>query len=225
MGGKTGINTQAGKNLVGAFHDPKAVVVDLDFLKTLPAKEYASGLAEVIKCGFIQDREILVLFQQYPQLSDQEWALTEGRAVLRDVVERAIKVKAEVVGSDRLEAGRREFLNYGHTLAHAIEKEEDYKMRHGDAVAIGAVFAAELAHSLGLLSPSDVAQHEELFSSAGLPTTYRGSLAALVEHMRGDKKVRSGQLRFVVLDGIGNPRVKVVTEDRLTQAAKKIGLD
>ena len=224
VGGKTGINTPAGKNLVGAFHDPTAVFCDLDYLSSLPLEDYRAGLAEVIKCGLIRDTEILTLFQENPGLGDPSWALGEGRDVLEQVVERAIKVKADVVGADRMEAGEREHLNYGHTLAHGLEALSGFKLRHGEAVATGSVFAAELAASLGLLSFEEVERHRRLFEGVGLPVTSDQSLGSLADVMLSDKKVRDGNLRFVLLEGIGKPKVRQVRREQLEEPARGIGL-
>src|SRR5690606_35069949 len=140
VGGKTGINTPEGKNLVGAFHPPVGVLCDLAALETVPREDYVAGLAEIIKGGFIADPEILRLIE-----SDPAGAVTPHGAHTRELIERKIRVKAEVVGADLRESGLREILNYGHTLGHAIERAEDYRIRHGEAVAIGLVYAAELA--------------------------------------------------------------------------------
>jgi 3-dehydroquinate synthase len=191
VGGKTGINTGAGKNLVGAFHPPVAVLADTDALAGLPEAEFRSGLAEVVKCGFIADAAILDLLDADPT----------GRAATAELVERAVRVKAEAVGEDLYDTGRREFLNYGHTLAHAIERVEDFGWRHGEAVAVGLVFAAELAGQAGLLPRADVDRHRELVAAMGLPTRYAGDWDRLQAVMRVDKKARGATLRFVVLDG------------------------
>src|SRR6266568_1554342 len=137
VGGKTAINIAAGKNLVGAFHPPAGVLADLGALATLPPGEYVSGMAEVIKAGFIADPAILGLIEQ-----DPAGASAPGGPRERELVERAIRMKADVVAADLREAGRREMLNYGHTLGHAIERAEDYAIPHGEAVAIGMMFAA-----------------------------------------------------------------------------------
>ena len=197
VGGKTGINTAAGKNLVGAFHPPAAVLADPDVLARLPEAEFRSGLAEVVKCGFIADGEILRLLEADPT----------GRHDPAELIERAVRVKAEAVGEDLFDTGRREFLNYGHTLGHAIERVEDFGWRHGEAVAVGLVFAAELAGQAGLLSRDDVERHRSLITALGLPTTYDGDWSALQSVMRVDKKARGASLRFVVLDGLGNPLI------------------
>ena len=151
VGGKTGINTRAGKNLVGSFHEPAGVLCDLALLDTLPREELVAGLGEVVKCGFIRDPVILDLVE-----STDPAELTSDSPVLRELVERAIRVKIDVVVDDLKETGGREVLNYGHTMAHAIERASDYAVRHGEAVAIGSVYVAELApllEAFSLVSP------------------------------------------------------------------------
>jgi 3-dehydroquinate synthase len=197
VGGKTGINTPAGKNLVGAFHPPAAVLADTDVLTGLPEAEFRSGLAEVVKCGFIADAAVLDLLDADPT----------GRRDTEELIARAVQVKADAVGEDLYDTGRREFLNYGHTLAHAIERVEDFGWRHGEAVAVGQVFAAELAGQAGLLSRADVDRHRALVAAMGLPTTYAGDWQRLQAVMRLDKKARGASLRFVVLEGLGKPRI------------------
>lgn len=199
VGGKTSINTGAGKNLAGAFYPPRAVVADLDLLAGLPEAEVASGLAEVAKAGLIADTRILEVIE-----SDPARVLDTTTAEFAEVIERAERVKAGVVGQDPRESGLREVLNYGHTLGHAIERHEGYTWRHGEAVAVGMVYAAELSRLAGRLDDDAVARHRSILSSLGLPTTYRpGQLGALVEAMHRDKKSRGSVLRFVILDAIG----------------------
>nr|WP_283774858.1 3-dehydroquinate synthase [Brachybacterium equifaecis] len=201
VGGKTGINTAEGKNLVGAFHPPIAVIEDLDVLAGLPAHDVAAGLAEVVKGGFIADTGILEIIEKDPRA-----VLDTGSAEFREVLERKVRVKAAIVSRDLTEQGEREFLNYGHTLAHAIERNERYQWRHGAAVAVGMMFAAELAGLAGKLSEDDVDRHRRILTSLGLPTTYRDrQWPKLEETMRRDKKSRAGLLRFVVLDRPGRP--------------------
>jgi 3-dehydroquinate synthase len=197
VGGKTGINTGAGKNLVGAFHPPAGVLADTDVLAGLPEAEFRSGLAEVVKCGFIADGRIIELLDADPT----------GRRDTAELIERSVQVKADAVGEDLFDTGRREFLNYGHTLAHAIERVEDFGWRHGEAVAVGLVFAAELGGQAGLLTRAEVERHRSLVTAMGLPTTYAGDWTTLQGVMRVDKKARGASLRFVVLDGMGNPRI------------------
>jgi 3-dehydroquinate synthase len=201
VGGKTGINTPAGKNLVGAFHEPSAVLVDLAVLDTLPAPELVAGSAEIVKTGFIADPVILERIEAGP-----EAALDPAGPVLPELVERSIRVKADVVAADLRESHLREILNYGHTLGHAIERREEYRWRHGAAVSVGLVFAAELARVAGRLDDATADRHRAVLSSLGLPVGYvAGVLPELVESMRGDKKARAGTLRFVVLDGLAKP--------------------
>src|ERR1700757_1738056 len=201
IGGKTGINTQAGKNLVGAFHQPLAVLVDLATLETLPRNEIVGGMAEVVKAGFIADPVILDLIEADPQA-----ALDPAGDVLPELIRRAIAVKAEVVAADEKESELREILNYGHTLGHAIERRERYQWRHGAAVSVGLVFAAELGRLAGRLDDATAQRHRSILTSLGLPTSYDAdALPQLLEYMAGDKKARAGVLRFVVLDGLAKP--------------------
>ncbi|WP_250289147.1 3-dehydroquinate synthase [Streptomyces atroolivaceus] len=203
VGGKTGINTAEGKNLVGAFHPPAGVLCDLAALDSLPVHDYVSGMAEIIKAGFIADPVILDLVEADPQ-----GARTPTGPHTAELIERSIRVKAEVVSSDLKESGLREILNYGHTLAHAIEKNERYKWRHGAAVSVGMVFAAELGRLAGRLDDATADRHRAVLESVGLPLTYRGDQwPKLLENMKVDKKSRGDLLRFIVLDGIGKPTV------------------
>ncbi|GAB3279756.1 3-dehydroquinate synthase [Parasphingorhabdus pacifica] len=201
IGGKTGINTEAGKNLVGLFHEPSAVMVDLATLESLPTNELIAGMGEVVKAGFIADPAILDLIEADPQR-----AVDPTADVLGELVRRAIQVKADVVASDLKESHLREVLNYGHTLAHAIERRERYKWRHGAAVSVGLVFAAELARLAGRLDDETANRHKNVLDSLGMPTSYDpNALGQLLESMQLDKKSRSGVLRFVVLDGLAKP--------------------
>ncbi|OBF26687.1 3-dehydroquinate synthase [Mycobacterium sp. ACS1612] len=201
VGGKTGINTDAGKNLVGAFHQPSAVLVDLATLETLPRNEIVAGMAEIVKAGFIADPVILDLIEADPQA-----ALDPSGTVLPELIRRAVAVKAEVVAADEKESQLREILNYGHTLAHAIERRERYQWRHGAAVSVGLVFAAELGRLAGRLDDDTANRHRSILASLGLPVSYDAdALPQLLEYMAGDKKTRAGVLRFVVLDGLAKP--------------------
>ncbi|MEU9101754.1 3-dehydroquinate synthase [Streptomyces sp. NPDC048361] len=203
VGGKTGINTAEGKNLVGSFHPPVGVLCDLAALDSLPVNDYVSGMAEVIKTGFIADPAILDLIE-----SDPAGARTPEGPHTAELIERSIRVKAEVVSNDLKESGLREILNYGHTLAHAIEKNERYKWRHGAAVSVGMVFAAELGRLAGRLDDATADRHSAILESVGLPLTYRGDQwPKLLENMKLDKKSRGNLLRFIVLDGLAKPTV------------------
>ena len=215
VGGKTAIDIPAGKNLVGAFHSPAGVLADLITLETLPLADYVSGLAEVIKAGFIADPVILDLVRQDPQ-----GATVPHGAHARELIERAIRVKAEVVSQDLTEKGRREILNYGHTLGHAIERVEGYRFRHGDAVAIGMVYVAELARLAGRLDEPTCQLHRPLLASVGLPTAYpAGVWPALRAAMGVDKKARGARLRLVVLDGLARPSILDDPSEELLQQA------
>ena len=220
VGGKTGINTEAGKNLVGAFHQPVAVLVDLATLQTLPRNELVAGMAEIVKAGFIADPAILDLIE-----ADPEAAVDPSGDVLPELIRRAIAVKAEVVAADERESALREILNYGHTLAHAIERRERYKWRHGAAVSIGLVFAAELGRLAGRLDDATADRHRAILTSLGLPVRYDAdALPQLLDYMAGDKKARAGVLRFVVLDGLAKPgRLEAPDPSLLAAAYSEIG--
>lgn len=221
VGGKTGMNTAAGKNLVGSFHEPAGVLCDLDALATLPRAELVAGLGEVVKCGFIADPVILDLVE-----TTDPTALTAESPVLRELTERAIQVKIEVVVADLKETGGvgghpgREALNYGHTLAHAIERAENYEIRHGEAVALGCVYAAELGRLAGRGTPELVERHRSAFGRVGLPTSYSGaSFDDLHAVMKVDKKSRGSQLRFVVLSAVGAPEILAGPAEEQLRAA------
>ena len=201
VGGKTGVNTSEGKNLVGAFHLPHRVIIDLDTLETLPKNDLVAGMAEVAKYGFIADPWILEALED-PAAIDPKSDLIE------ELVKRSVAIKERVTEVDFKESGEREFLNYGHTLGHAIEHAERYKWRHGAAISIGMVFAAELSMLSGKLSETDLERHRKVLGGLGLPLSYRADRwEQLLATMQRDKKARSGALRFVVLDQIGKPSI------------------
>jgi len=221
VGGKTGIDTAVGKNLVGSFHEPAGVLCDLDLLATLPERELVSGMAEVVKCGFIADPEILALVEKDPAT-----ALDPGSEVLAELVERAVRVKAEVVATDLRETGGaeghpgREVLNYGHTLGHAVETKSGYAMRHGEAVAVGMVYAAELSRLAGRLDDETAARHRAVLASVGLPASAPDTpFDELLSLMRVDKKARGATLRFLVLDGLARPAVLSGPSEELLRSA------
>ena len=224
VGGKTGINTRAGKNLVGSFHSPHGVLCDLVTLETLPLEDVRAGLAEVVKGGFIADPRILELIEIDPSACQDV-----GGPVVRELIERKIRVKARIVAEDLTEAWLRETLNYGHTLGHAIEQAEGYRLRHGEAVGVGMVFAAELAQAAGLIDADLVARHRSVLGSLGLPVTdlwgagVDDRFAQLLDVMRRDKKSRGSLLRFVVLDGLASvTRLEGPPEDLLRTAYLRI---
>jgi 3-dehydroquinate synthase len=199
VGGKTGINTADGKNLVGVFHPPAGVLCDLAVLRTLPAAEWISGLAEVVKAGFIADPAILDLIA-----ADPAGAARPDGARARELIERSIAMKADVVSRDLREAGLREILNYGHTLGHAIEQAEHYQLPHGHCVSIGMVYAAAIGRRSGRLDDATADQHRTILDQLGLPTSYQpDAFPGLLDLMQIDKKSRGSMLRLVVLDGLG----------------------
>ncbi|SES40658.1 3-dehydroquinate synthase [Pedococcus cremeus] len=215
VGGKTGINTPEGKNLVGAFHPPAGVLCDLTTLETLPQHDFVAGMAEVVKCGFIADPVILNLVE-----SDLEGARSAQGPHVRELIERAVRVKADVVAADLRESSLREVLNYGHTFGHAVEQVERYAFRHGAAVSIGMVYVAELARLAGKLDDELVERHRSVLGGLGLPTTYRGDRwPQLLDAMKRDKKSRGSMLRFVVLQGLARPARLEGPDPALLQAA------
>ncbi len=221
VGGKTGINTAEGKNLVGCFYEPVGVVCDLEALSTLPPADLVAGLAEVIKCGFIADPEILTMIE-----SDPASAVRADSLMLRELVERAVSVKARVVTADFRESTStgstvgRELLNYGHTVGHAIERRERFGWRHGDAISVGMVFAAELARLAGRLDPATASRHRAVLSGVGLPTSYPAdAFDDLLHTMALDKKTRGSTLRFVILNGLASAEILTAPDDDLLRAA------
>jgi len=215
IGGKTGINTNEGKNLVGAFHAPAGVVVDLDTLHGLSQMEILAGFGEVVKCGFIGEPEILDTIER-----NVDVATDSTSEEFRRMVELAIQLKARVVSEDFKENGLREILNYGHTLGHAIEYAERFQWRHGAAVAIGMVYAAELGRLTGRLPDAVVDRHRSILTSLQLPISYpTGRWQTLLSVMKRDKKARGALLRFIVLDDIAKPTVLTGPDESLLFAA------
>ena len=206
VGGKTGINTINGKNLVGSFYSPRGVCADLSWLDSLSDRDYAAGLAEVIKTGLIEDTVILDLLNQVTDIST-------ARSISEELIARTVAVKARVVSADFTEGKLREILNFGHTLGHAVEKASGYSMRHGEAVAIGLHYAIILSEDHLGLDPHVLPQVLDLLRKFGLPTHLaRGQYSwdSIAQLMKGDKKARSGQLRFI---GITSPGVPAWIED------------
>ena len=219
IGGKTGINSEYGKNLIGAFHSPKKVIIDSTWLKSLPNRDIAAGLAEVIKTGFIADASILEMMKSFEIDRDRE-----NTQVLDQLIEKSVAVKARVVSADFKESYEREVLNYGHTLGHAIERYSKYSLRHGEAISIGLVFAAHLSAVHCGLSASDVSLHEELLSKIGLPTSFDRSAFTQLHALMGiDKKTRGNSLRFVGLSAIGKTqRIEGLNVEELSSVYEKI---
>ena len=215
IGGKTGINLAAGKNLVGAFHQPLVVVADITALDTLPARELRAGMAEVVKCGFIRDPVILEMIE-----TDAEAALDRAGDVLVDLVRRAVTVKARVVAADTHELGERALLNYGHTFGHALETLTGYtRYRHGEAVGIGMRYAARVAELAGVGEDGLEVRTVGLLERLGLPTTCAPlDTEAVFATMWRDKKVRDG-LRLVLCERPGQARVAAAPDRALLEQA------
>ncbi len=206
IGGKTGFNLAAGKNLVGAFHQPEAVLIDVATLTTLPEREYLAGLAEVIKYGAIGDAAFLDWLAEH-----RGPLLNREPAALEQAVARSVEHKIRVVEADEREAGRRALLNFGHSFGHAIESQTAYaRFLHGEAVAIGMALAAELSARLGMLPSADAVRLTELIAAFGLPTRVPDDLAAgdLIERMRLDKKNLAGRFRLVLLNALGDACIR-----------------
>jgi len=203
VGGKVGVNLKAGKNLVGAFYQPRFVLCDLDTLKTLPKREFRAGLAEIIKYGIIYDAK---LFQRLERALPK--ILKRDPKILAEVVARCCEIKAEVVGQDETETGLRAILNFGHTIGHAIEAISGYgKFLHGEAISIGQIAAAKISAELLGLSKTEVERIAKLFQAAGLPTKIKLNSAQrekLFDAMRLDKKVSGGEIKFVLAEKIGS---------------------
>jgi 3-dehydroquinate synthase len=219
IGGKTAINSDFGKNLIGSFHSPVAVIIDPIWLQSLSDRDFSAGMAEVIKCGFIADPKILEIASD----TNLEQLRADGSRVI-DLVYRAVKVKAQVVSADFKETFEREILNYGHTLGHAVEIHSKFKLRHGEAVAIGLVYAAELASARSLISSEILAMHRDLLTNLNLPITYdRAAWTTLRPILALDKKSRGATIRFVTLTGLGSTsRLEDLTSDELDAAYERI---
>jgi len=201
VGGKTGVNHPGGKNLIGAFHQPKAVLADTDTLQTLPLRELRAGLAEVIKYGLICDAGFFAWLEEHlPAL------LARDPQALAHVIRRSCEIKAQIVGRDEREAGERAWLNLGHTFGHALESATGYtRWLHGEAVGAGLLMAASMSRECGLLTADDVERVRKLLDAAGLPTSASDLTAQVVlDHMRIDKKVQGGRIRLVLLRSIGS---------------------
>ena len=219
IGGKTGINSEYGKNLIGAFYSPITVLIDLHWLSTLSDRDFAAGLAEVLKSGFIADSQIVEL------LRDKEISeVRSNTALTLELISRTVSVKAKVVSGDFRESFDREILNYGHTLGHAIELQSKFSLRHGECVSIGLVFAAELANQVGVLSNEIANLHKEILKRLGLPVSYKLEVwPELRASMSIDKKSRSGSLRFVAISELGKTlRIESPSESDLLAAYERL---
>jgi 3-dehydroquinate synthase len=223
VGGKTGINSSYGKNLIGAFHSPISVIIDPSWLATLSDRDFAAGMAEVVKCGFIDDAKILELVD-----GKNVSSIRSNASLVAQLIERSITTKAKVVSADFKESELREILNYGHTFGHAIERVSDYAIRHGEAVSIGMIFIAELSLAQGLINEELLERHRSVLRSLGLPVSLSnipgaGNWESLFSAMSLDKKARGASIRFVALKEIGEcTRIEGVTEEELKSAYEKV---
>jgi 3-dehydroquinate synthase len=217
VGGKTGINHPLGKNLIGAFHQPSLVVIDVDVLDTLPQREFIAGMAEVIKCAFVADASFVAWLEV-----NLEALLARNKTALDHAIRRCCEIKAAVVAEDEREAGRRAILNFGHTFGHAIEAGLGYgAWLHGEAVGCGMVMAADLSRRLELVDASVCERLERIVARAGLPT--RGPALGeerYLELMRLDKKSEGGAMRFVVLDGVGHGALRAVAPELVASVVR-----
>ncbi len=219
IGGKTGINSDYGKNLIGAFHSPLRVVIDPSWLNTLSDRDFSAGLAEVVKCGFIEDAQILEIVEGNSLLQ-----IRQDAALTLELIQRAVTVKARVVSGDFKESFDREILNYGHTFGHAVELHSKYSLRHGECVSIGMAFIAHLSSQLNLMTNELRDRHLRILTSLGLPTTYpQAEWPELFAAMRLDKKSRGNSLRFVVITEIGKTqRLENPDEAALISAYERV---
>ncbi len=206
IGGKTGINHSKGKNLIGAFHQPKLVLIDPKTLITLPPREFKAGMAEIIKYGVISDPDLFELLENQDNISDIS-SIEEN--LLQEIIERSAKSKAEIVIKDEKESGVRAFLNYGHTFGHVIENLCGYgKWLHGEAVAMGMVTVGQLAVNRGLWNEIEAKRQKELIAKAGLPFKWPGlELESVLSSLQGDKKVKNGKVSFVLPLRIGEVKI------------------
>lgn len=195
IGGKTGVDIPEGKNLFGTFYQPQAVIADVSTLRTLPEKEFGNGFAELIKYGMTLDAELFRYLEQNSERKDEDF--------YQSVVEASAKIKAGIVEQDEKEGELRKILNYGHTIGHAVELAEDFRIPHGEAVAIGMAYEAKIACKLGLLSEEDRARQGGLLDKFGLPTIHATDPERYISIMRRDKKNEQGQLYFVLPTAIG----------------------
>jgi 3-dehydroquinate synthase len=223
IGGKVAIDLPEGKNLVGAFHQPAAVLSDVDVLATLPRRSYIEGFAEVIKHALILDPGLLEILETHARsLATQE----ADPALLADVIARSSRLKALIVSSDPEEHGIRAILNYGHTIGHAIESTTGYsEYMHGEAVSIGMMGAARIAQELGMIDQALVNRQADVLRSFGLPLVAPGiNTTAALDAMTRDKKVERGQMRFVLLEGVGRTVVRSdVPRDLVVSTVQALG--
>ncbi len=212
VGGKTGVNNQYGKNLIGSFYQPKAVYIDPSFLETLPSREFAAGVAEVIKMAIMFDKDFF-FYLQHADFSNLQ--------VVKEMIRKSVELKAWVVNQDEKEAGIRAVLNYGHTFGHVVENETDYtRYLHGEAVAIGMVMANTLAVALNLLSKKEADTIKALLKRAALPTEYTiQDIEKFYEHFYLDKKSSGGKITFILPNGIGRYKIATDIDEKIVKKA------
>lgn len=216
VGGKTGVNHPGGKNLIGAFHQPRAVLADTGTLRTLPDRELRAGLAEVIKYGLIRDPAFFAWLE-----ANIEPLLARNSSALAHAIRRSCEIKAEIVARDEREQGERALLNLGHTFGHAIESATGYtQWLHGEAVGMGMLMAATMSHECGFLAHDQIERLSGILKRSGLPTHVRGMTPQqMLTHMSIDKKVKQGRVRFVLLRGIGDSFVSAEYPDAALRRA------
>jgi len=200
IGGKTSINTSAGKNLIGAFHQPSAVFIDIDSLKTLDKRNFVNGLVEIVKHGLIRDRDFFNFLKE-----NMDAILNKNQAVMQEVLSRNVKIKADIVASDEKEASLRKILNFGHTIGHAVEKLSNFNLLHGEAIAIGIVAESQLANKLGILSDKDFIEIKQIFDKMGLSTNIPKEIKTkdIMDIIKIDKKARNTIPEFSLIETIG----------------------
>ena len=219
IGGKVAVNLGQVKNIVGTFYQPKLVISDIGVLKTLPTKEFTNGLAEVIKYGIACDKKLFTFIEQ-----NLEKIKALDEQVLEEIVFQSARIKAEIVEKDERDLGLRAVLNYGHTVGHAIESASDFRVRHGEAVAVGMVAAARISHQLGILDENAIARLKSVMERAGLPTRIPNlKKERMVQAITHDKKVLSGKIRFVLPKLIGEALVTEVTPSLIEQVLVDLG--
>ncbi|MDZ7958941.1 MAG: 3-dehydroquinate synthase [Aulosira sp. DedQUE10] len=219
IGGKTGVNHPQGKNLIGAFHQPRLVLIDPDVLKTLPMREFRAGMAEVIKYGVIWDAELFAQMEASKHLNQLRYIKPE---LIESILISSCQAKADVVGKDEKEAGLRAILNYGHTIGHAVESLTGYRVvNHGEAVGIGMVAAGQIAVELGMWQKEDTERQNALIQKAGLPTQLPSGvdIEGIIDALQLDKKVKAGKVRFVLPTQIG---VVTVTDEVPADIIRKV---
>ncbi|MGF1603442.1 MAG: 3-dehydroquinate synthase [Thermosynechococcaceae cyanobacterium] len=219
IGGKTGVNHPQGKNLIGAFHQPRLVLVDPTTLATLPAREFRAGMAEVIKYGVIWDKALFLDLERAPRLDQRRYLSPE---LLTKILQQSCQAKAQVVSQDEKEGGLRAILNYGHTIGHAIESLTHYRtFKHGEAVALGMIAAGQIAVELNLWSANEMARQQQLIIKSGLPTQLPADfpISKVADLLLTDKKVKEGRVRFILPTKIGAVTITdQVPEDAISAA-------